>query len=259
VWLDKRVLKIGDSLLQKIDEGLAESRYGIVILSPSFFGKAWAVKELDGLVQKEMGGRKVILPVWHKMTREDVARHSPTLAGRMAGNTGKGIGELAKELVLALSEDEEVDPIPSSDLAKEEPVVVSIRYEKLQITGELHRYSLVFTIKLGKPPAENSFRVRLLWPKLVRISKLVGFTEGSVLKKNRMPYSEYYLNHTGKLYPGLELTVVSPNGPAIVEYEFDGGIWDAVDEGEVLLFWEIYFEDQMPSTGHKDFKELNWF
>jgi len=37
VWLDKFELRIGDSLRQKIDEGLANSRFGVVILSPSFF------------------------------------------------------------------------------------------------------------------------------------------------------------------------------------------------------------------------------
>ena len=60
VWLDKFILRIRDSLLKKIDEGLTNSRYGIVILGPSFFGKDWPQKELDGLTQKEIGGKKVI-------------------------------------------------------------------------------------------------------------------------------------------------------------------------------------------------------
>jgi len=36
-WFDEYELKIGDSLRGKIDEGLKNSRYGIVILSKSFF------------------------------------------------------------------------------------------------------------------------------------------------------------------------------------------------------------------------------
>lgn len=35
VWFDEAVLKLGDSLRQKIDEGLARCKYGIVVLSPS--------------------------------------------------------------------------------------------------------------------------------------------------------------------------------------------------------------------------------
>jgi hypothetical protein len=36
VWFDEAVLKIGDSLRRKIEEGLARCRYGIVIISPAF-------------------------------------------------------------------------------------------------------------------------------------------------------------------------------------------------------------------------------
>ena len=42
VWYDEFSLSIGDSLSQKIDEGLAKSKFGIVVLSPSFFKKPWA-------------------------------------------------------------------------------------------------------------------------------------------------------------------------------------------------------------------------
>jgi TIR domain len=40
-WYDESALTVGDSLRGKIDEGLAKSRYGIVILSHPFFAKRW--------------------------------------------------------------------------------------------------------------------------------------------------------------------------------------------------------------------------
>jgi hypothetical protein len=49
VWLDRQELRIGDSLHEKIDEGLANSRYGIVVISPSFLTKRFPRKELDDL------------------------------------------------------------------------------------------------------------------------------------------------------------------------------------------------------------------
>ena len=49
VWFDEAEIKVGDRLRKKIDEGLAIARFGIVILSPSFFGKNWPANELDGL------------------------------------------------------------------------------------------------------------------------------------------------------------------------------------------------------------------
>ena len=47
VWIDAAELQLGDSLSEKIDDGLAGSRFGVVILSPSFFGKQWPKRELD--------------------------------------------------------------------------------------------------------------------------------------------------------------------------------------------------------------------
>jgi hypothetical protein len=41
IWLDQTELRIGDSLREKTDEGLAQSRFGIVILSKSFLSNGW--------------------------------------------------------------------------------------------------------------------------------------------------------------------------------------------------------------------------
>ena len=66
VWYDEFALDVGDSLREAIDRGLAASRYGIVVLSPSFFRKRWPKRELNGLVAREMAeDRGMILPVWH--------------------------------------------------------------------------------------------------------------------------------------------------------------------------------------------------
>lgn len=99
IWLDKFVLKVGDSLREKIDEGLIHSRFGIVILSLAFFGKNWPKKELNGLFAREISGTGHILPVWHGLTDADVVRWSPMLTDRMAGRTDHGIAALARNLV----------------------------------------------------------------------------------------------------------------------------------------------------------------
>ena len=99
VWFDEFTLKLGDSLRRSIDRGLAASRYGVVILSPSFFAKNWPQYELDGLVARENAkGLKVILPVWHNVTRDQVAGYSPTLADRIAAPTSSGLEEVCKAI-----------------------------------------------------------------------------------------------------------------------------------------------------------------
>jgi hypothetical protein len=103
VWYDEFTLSIGDSLRRSIDHGLARSRFGIVVLSPSFFEKDWTQYELDGLVTRDIDGPKVILPIWHAVTKEDVKRFSPTLADRLAYSTGKmKVDEIAQQLLVLL-------------------------------------------------------------------------------------------------------------------------------------------------------------
>ncbi|WML89214.1 toll/interleukin-1 receptor domain-containing protein [Thiothrix lacustris] len=84
VWYDEFELKVGDSLSKSIDSGLANSSYGIVVLSRAFFSKNWPQYELEGLTARQMVGEKVILPVWHGVTREDILRYSPSLADKLA-------------------------------------------------------------------------------------------------------------------------------------------------------------------------------
>lgn len=103
VWYDEFELRVGDSLRQSIDRGLATSAYGIVILSSAFFRKKWPEYELNGLVAREIGGRAAILPVWHRVNRNDVMEYSPTLADRVAVSTGKlSIRRVAKALMRAM-------------------------------------------------------------------------------------------------------------------------------------------------------------
>lgn len=102
VWYDDFVLQLGMSLGQEIDRGIANSRRGIVVLSDAFFAKQWPRHELDGLTTRQMeaGGPPFILPVWHKIDREDVAKQSPTLAMKYAAKTSTmDPEEIAEEVV----------------------------------------------------------------------------------------------------------------------------------------------------------------
>lgn len=67
VWYDKSQMKLGDSMRQRIDDGLKKSRFGIVVLSPDYIkeGKYWTKTELDGLFQLESINGKTIIPIWH--------------------------------------------------------------------------------------------------------------------------------------------------------------------------------------------------
>ena len=99
VWYDEFELKIGDSLRRKIDKGLANSRFGIVVLSRSFIRKGWTNYELDGIISKADSGEQVMLPIWHEITKKEIVDYSPSLADKVARNTSSyTIEEIADEI-----------------------------------------------------------------------------------------------------------------------------------------------------------------
>jgi hypothetical protein len=90
---------VGDSLRRSIDNGLKSSKYGIVVLSEAFFKKEWPQKELDGLFAREVKGEKVILPIWYKISKNEVINYSPIIADMLAINTTDfTIEEIAEEI-----------------------------------------------------------------------------------------------------------------------------------------------------------------
>jgi hypothetical protein len=103
VWLDKTEIRVGDSLRRKIDEGIRSSRYGIVVLSPSFFAKGWTNHELDGLITKTVAGEQTMLPIWHEVSANDVRGYSPSLADKRALSTSEfSINEIADQIAEAV-------------------------------------------------------------------------------------------------------------------------------------------------------------
>ena len=82
VWYDEFELRIGDSRRHKIDEGIARSAFGVVVLSNAFFD-----------------GSQVLLPLWHKITKAEVMARSPSLADKLARNTSDNtLEEIAVEI-----------------------------------------------------------------------------------------------------------------------------------------------------------------
>ncbi|MBB4838877.1 hypothetical protein HNP52_001946 [Sphingomonas kyeonggiensis] len=87
VWYDEFSLSWGDKLRRSIDRGLSGSYFGVVVLSENFFKKEWPQIELDALLEKEVSGTGRILPIWHKLTRDEIAKYAPTLSGTLALRT----------------------------------------------------------------------------------------------------------------------------------------------------------------------------
>ena len=101
VWFAPYELVPGDSLLRKIGAGLRECDYGIVVLSPAFFGKKWTQAELDGLFALEDTKRKIIIPIWKDLNEKQVAAFNPIIAGKLAISATQPAEQIVKEILLA--------------------------------------------------------------------------------------------------------------------------------------------------------------
>lgn len=64
VWLDEQRIRVGDSIPEKIAQGLAESDYFLIAMSERSAASVWVQKELNNALMKEVQRRKVhVLPL----------------------------------------------------------------------------------------------------------------------------------------------------------------------------------------------------
>jgi hypothetical protein len=107
IWFDEFTLDVGEGLRRAIERGLANSQFAIVVLSPAFFAKNWPQRELDGLVAREIvEDRRLVLPIWHGITRAEVARISPMLADVVAIDSAGGLDQVCERLLRRLRPEE---------------------------------------------------------------------------------------------------------------------------------------------------------
>ena len=91
VWFDKYEIKLGDSIRSKINAGLQESRYGLVILSPDFFKKKWTKDELSALYSQEEIDGKRILPVWYNISEQEIKKYDSKLVCKFGVKDRKSV------------------------------------------------------------------------------------------------------------------------------------------------------------------------
>jgi hypothetical protein len=104
VWVDKGVLRWGDRLRSRIDDGLKRSQFVIVVLSQAFLAiKKWTEYELDSAFALETVNEKRILPLWHGITHEELKQYSPGLSDRLGLDSSKqSPTDLGNELLILL-------------------------------------------------------------------------------------------------------------------------------------------------------------
>lgn len=122
VWYDEYKLTLGDSLLQKINEGLGSCDFGIVVFSPAFFAlsKKWTRTELGGLFALEGTTRKIILPIRKDLTVDDLTKLIPTMGDRISVSASDGLERVVEEIRLAVDVSERKRQLTVLESAKQQ-------------------------------------------------------------------------------------------------------------------------------------------
>ncbi|AAO10887.2 TPA: toll/interleukin-1 receptor domain-containing protein [Vibrio vulnificus] len=88
VWFSEKDVLLGSNLMREIDKGLAKSRIGIVMVTPSFLkriaGEGVADKELSALLSTDL-----LVPIVHDTTYDDLRDVSPLLGSRSGLDTAE--------------------------------------------------------------------------------------------------------------------------------------------------------------------------
>ena len=104
VWFDEFELRIGDNLVAKLNAGINTSRSGILVLSNAFFNKNWTKHELDTLENLWVTENRVLFPIWHNITVQEIRAFRASLANIIALTTATStIEEIASEIHAVVS------------------------------------------------------------------------------------------------------------------------------------------------------------
>ncbi|MDR1246239.1 MAG: DUF1883 domain-containing protein [Clostridiales Family XIII bacterium] len=100
VFYDDFMLEPGDDLGDRIRNGIAKYKFGIVIISRAFVRIGWQASGIRCLYDELSSEYKDVYPVWHNITRTDMANFLPILEGFMPNKPGaEGIPAIVSDVI----------------------------------------------------------------------------------------------------------------------------------------------------------------
>ena len=103
VWFDDNPdqIDVSDRLAEKLNLGLARSRFGVAVLSEAYLAKKWTRAELDAFLMRERreSGAEVVIPVLHGIDEQVLYERYPLVADRIWLSTGDGLEQVAASVV----------------------------------------------------------------------------------------------------------------------------------------------------------------
>ena len=81
IFYDKESLEWGDKWKDRILEGTQKAEFAIIVISENFFDREWTERELAEFLERQnQNGQKLILPIVHNISNEDLQKKYPLVA-----------------------------------------------------------------------------------------------------------------------------------------------------------------------------------
>ncbi len=90
IFYDKESLEWGDNWKERILNGTRKAEFAIIVISDNFFGREWTERELSEFLNRQnRNGQKLILPILHNITINQLYEKYPTVADLQAIDSSK--------------------------------------------------------------------------------------------------------------------------------------------------------------------------
>ena len=90
IFYDKESLEWGDNWKDRILNGTKKAEFAIIIISENFFDREWTERELSEFLNRQnTNGQKLILPIIHNITTEELKKKYPNVADIQAIDSKK--------------------------------------------------------------------------------------------------------------------------------------------------------------------------
>ena len=81
IFYDKESLEWGDNWKERILNGTKKAEFAIIVISENFFDREWTERELSEFLNRQnRNGQKLILPIIHNITNEQLKSKYPNVA-----------------------------------------------------------------------------------------------------------------------------------------------------------------------------------
>lgn len=134
---------------------------------------------------------------------------------------------------------------------------VEAKVKRTYITGELHKYVLLFNFHNGNKNVVSGWRLDIFIPHKFAVS--TGAVEehmDEVIEDNR--YRKFQVTSSEGLYLGESCELTDPEF-AKIEYDVDSGIYHSARDIETKIIWRFYSSSEPPITGELAWEELQQF